>query len=189
MIRSGSTVLYQIASGIVELRGTGARCGYYEPPNPPPLPTSTTHNPQPTTLVYKVPWLGDYEKQLIRDGAIAFYSHRYIEDALASMYRAFKIPEGTQWLYRVLTEGHNREMVRLLGNADAVPALHTISFGCIRDHLRDVIVQVAERIPGRELTGDEIDRLHADLSLDRQRARPKVEPYDPHTMLFPQHFD
>ena len=33
MIRSGSTVLYQIASAIVELRGIGERAGYYEPPH------------------------------------------------------------------------------------------------------------------------------------------------------------
>jgi hypothetical protein len=43
-------------------------------------------------------------------------------------------------------------------------------------------------IPGRALTNEEIDAIAADLALERQKARPKIAPFDPHTLLLPNHF-
>lgn len=175
MIRSGSTVLYQIASGIIELRQIGMRCGYYEPPGAKPV------LPQEGWAVYKVPWLCEWEREKIRQGAIALYSFRDMEEALQSAYRAFKIPEGDRWLYRALMEGHNREMwLRVKA--------HTIGFDQIADQLRQSIECIAGWLPGRPLTDKELDSLAEDLSLERQKARPKVEPFDPVTLLAAQHF-
>ena len=135
--------------------------------------------------VVKVPWLCESERDAVRRGAIALYSHRDLEESLASAYRAFHVPEGNRWLWRVLAEGHCQGMLA----HTAGPNLHWIEFARIRDDLRSVIHDVGAWLPGRPLSEQEIDALAADLSLDRQKARPKVEPYDPHTLLFAQHFD
>lgn len=192
MIRSGSTVLYQIASAIVELRGIGHRCGYYEPPHQPP---ATDHQP-PAWSVYKVPWLCHREKELLRDGgAIGIYSYRDLNEALKSAYRAFKVPEGDRWLHRALTEAHIKEVGRL-GDSFArqfrsrgFPAgWHSIHFDQIRDCLPGVVGMVSEWIPGRDLASEEIDAIAADLALERQKARPKIAPFDPETLLLANHF-
>ncbi len=177
MIRSGSTVLYQMAAGIVEMRGIGQRCGYYEPPAEPEPPSWGWS-------VYKVPWLCEREQRAIRNGAIALYSHRDIEESLTSAYRAFGVPEGNRWLWRALCEGAEREM-----RAFDSPAVNRIPFSSIRESLGAVIAEVAAIIPGRTLAAEEIGGLIAELSLDRQRSRPKVAPYDPHTLICPQHFN
>jgi hypothetical protein len=180
MIRSGSTVLYQIASAIVELRGIGERAGYYEPPHCPP------ERPRGGWAVYKVPWLCHREKELLRDGgAIALYSYRDINEALISAFRAFQVPEGDRWLHRALTEAHVAQMD---GMPKDVGAFHAESFRSIRDNLVGVIAGVALAIPGRALTNEEIDAIAADLALERQKARPKIAPFDPHTLLCANHF-
>jgi hypothetical protein len=180
MIRSGSTVLYQIASAIVELRGIGERAGYYEPPHRPP------ERPRGGWAVYKVPWLCHREKELLRDGgAIALYSYRDIEEALASAYRAFQVPDGDRWLHRALTEAHVAQMDGMPKDVGAV--LH-IPFCEIRAKLWVVIASVADWLPGCDLTREEIDAIAADLALERQKARPKIAPFDPHTLLLPNHF-
>jgi hypothetical protein len=187
MIRSGSTVLYQIASAVVELRGIGKRCGYYEPPHDPPVPSPQSPAPGQWS-VYKVPWLCHREKELLRDGsAIALYSYRDIEDALDSAYRAFQVPDGDRWLHRALTEAHVNEIDRLV-RQDAPDSLHPIPFADIRDELRNVVSKVDFWIPGPKLDHVEIDAIAADLALERQKARPKIHPYDPHTLLCANHF-
>jgi hypothetical protein len=107
-----------------------------------------------------------------------------MEEALASAYRAFKVPEGDKWLYRALMEGSDREMRRHTEGRNVWFA----RFASIRDELRGVIEQVSQRLPGRPLTGPELDSLAEDLSLERQKARPKVEPFDPVTLLSARHF-
>ena len=198
MIRSGSTVLYQIASAVVELRGIGRRCGYYEPPHEPVnsgqwlvdggqnhQPPATDHQP-PAWSVYKVPWLCHREKEMLRDGsAIALYSYRDIEDALDSAYRAFQVPDGDRWLHRALTEAHVAQMDGMPKDVGAV--LH-IPFREIRDKLWVVIASVADWLPGCGLTVEEIDAIAADLALERQKARPKIAPFDPETLILANHF-
>jgi hypothetical protein len=178
MIRSGSTVLYQLASAIVERRGLGRRCGYYEPPGAKPVPAETGWS------VVKVPWLCEYERQRIGAGAMALYSYRDVEEALTSAFRAFDVAPGDRWFWRVLTEGHAREMQKF----DA-PTVFRIPFGAIRDHLREVVAMVSAWIPGRPLAASEIDAIAGELALDRQKARPKKYPFDPETLLYPQHFE
>lgn len=178
MIRSGSTVLYQIASAIVELRGIGERRGYYEPPQFPYNPGV----PAPGWSVYKVPWLCEREKQLLRDGAIALYSYRKTDEALESAYRAFQVPAGDRWLHRALTEAARRDTL------DTPGEFHAVNFASIRDRLWDVVATTSVAIPGRRLTHEEIDAIAADLALDRQKARPRITPFDPHTLLCWNHF-
>ena len=130
------------------------------------------------------------EKELLRDGgAIALYSYRDIEEALASAYRAFQVSEGDRWLHRALTEAHAKEMDGLLHSPySQAPALHAIPFEYLRDTLRLAITIIAIRLPGRALTDEEIDAIAADLALERQKARPKIAPFDPHTLLCANHF-
>jgi hypothetical protein len=180
MIRSGSTVLYQIASAIVELRGIGERRGYYEPPHLPENPRVV-----PGWSVYKVPWLCEREKQMLRDprdGAIALYSYRDIDEALESAYRAFQVPEGDRWLHRALNEAAKKDIASTKGN------FHAVGFDSIRDRLWDVIAGASFAIPGRVLELWEIDAIAEDLSLERQKARPRIKPFDPHTLLCWNHF-
>lgn len=180
LIRSGSTVLYQIASGIVELRKMGKRRGYYEAiltNEPPELPADEWS-------VLKLQVLGDREHLAIQQGAIVLYSFRDVNESLASLFRAFKIAEGNRWYWRAVANGYAREMQTL-----QAPNVHRIPFEDIRDSLAGVIIRVASWIPGRELELAEVLSLAEDLSLERQKARPKITPYDPETLLFPQHFD
>jgi hypothetical protein len=179
MIRSGSTVVYQAASAILEMRGLGRRCGYYEPPNPMPELLADGWS------VLKVPYCGDKEKQLLRTGgAIGLYSYRDAGQSLASAFRAFRVAPGDRWIWRVLTEGAALDLGYF-----AAPDFHRIPFTDICDHLRDVICRIAGWLPGRELNSAEIDSLARDLSLENQKARPKTHPFDSTTLLFPQHFD
>lgn len=179
MIRSGSTVLYQIASAVVEARGIGERCGAYEPPAKPERECRGI-------AVYKLPWLGARERLLARKGAIVLYSYRDLEQAVASAQRAFRLSSEDAALWRGLARRHHGQM---LDYGRYYPRAHFIDFARIVRNLAGVVADVAKWIPGTELTPGETRHIADSLSLERQKARPKVEPFDPDTLIFPNHFD
>jgi hypothetical protein len=173
MMRSGSTVLYQAVSAIIEARGLGGRAGYYEPPNRPAERDGGF-------AVYKIPWLGDYERQRIADGCYVFYSYREIEEALTSAWSKLGIAPALRPMWRYVVTAHDREMQQ-------IKAARLVPFELWQD-MRLAVECIAAMLPGFDLEKWQLDRIAADLALPRQKARPKVYPMDPHTLLTPHHF-
>lgn len=185
MFRSGSTVLYQAVSGIVEMRGVGRRNGYYEPHIDGHGGASLLLDAFPAPgAVYKLPWLGDTEERLIRDGAHAFYSYRDLDESLDSLFATFAIPSEYWSIWRKLAEGHRQRMEAVTGRN-----LHRIPFRRIAEDLPGVVRRLAAWLPG---DGDPVS-LAADLSLENQKHRTKKTrarqlPMDSWTLLLPRHF-
>jgi hypothetical protein len=163
MIRSGSTLQFQIASELVERHGMGRRVEYV--PESEFQALAARHGNSPGFKVFKAHQCTPDLAELCREHALAIYSYRDLRDVAVSAMRKFGFSFNqlleNRWLDQAVADGER--WVR-------VPRVLVTRYEDLVLDLSLEVRRIAEFI-GIELLPMEDKEIARDLSMDKQRAR------------------
>ncbi|MCA9296949.1 MAG: sulfotransferase domain-containing protein [Phycisphaerales bacterium] len=164
MMRSGSTLQYQLVSSLVERANRGHRLPWHEPEDFPKL--AAQHADDDAWLVFKAHWCSDAIRGSFSSaGSIGFGIHRDLRDVMISHAEKYDKP---------LTPEHCRRFVQQcmdsFGGWNDLPRTMIVRYDELINETTSVIQAMAKHLglPCSEATAQELADLHTP---DAQRAR------------------
>jgi FkbM family methyltransferase len=177
MMRSGSTVQYQLVQRIVESSGRGEGVWYCKPQDFPRLYEKRKREPK--TFVMKchnyLPWIDE----LVRDGrAVVLYTYRDLRDAIVSYMRVEKRSfEG------VINEGWLEQRLEDDAAWYHAPGVHRMRYEDWISDLEGESLRIAALL-GIDLSKAEAAAIAEEFGFEAQRARlPELE----NRIMYPEH--
>lgn len=194
MIRSGSTLQYQILSTLVTEKLGGSSLGFVEAGEIDAFLAAREADPTtrfPCVIKSHVCTVGIRER-LAGDSALAFYTHRDIRDVVVSGSRNFDVPVDDFISGRFIDEAVCEGFLWAANPAVAVSDFQ----GLVGDPCA-WIAEMLEILGIPDDSGEAAARLAGEFSLERQRARLKSAEFreagdfsvDPSTLLHRNHID
>jgi len=193
MIRSGSTLQYQIAAELVELHGVGQRVEYASEVDFPTL--AARYRGLPGQKVFKAHICTPELEQLCKEGdAVALYSYRDLRDVAISASRKFGITLEDLlergWLDQAIADGERWR---------AQPRVLVSRYEEVVVNLTSEVERTAQFLE-LQTTRPQAKRIALSLSIDQQRERireampetARAAPattleFDPHSLLHHNH--
>jgi tetratricopeptide (TPR) repeat protein len=174
MLRSGSTLIYQLVCAILEQRSAVNRVGF--------LPEGQTWLPSSVEEVISVVKLHHFDEALaamVASGRVAaIYTYRDPRDAVVSGMRQFSIPfdKALEWIEYISGVGAKWE---------ATPNTMSLKYEDMIQDIPRLVTQLCAYM-NVNISADTIEAIAADYTSDKQRARASQVPkgaYDPVNLL------
>jgi hypothetical protein len=193
MMRSGSTLQYQLAVAIVEKKGLGSGLGEVRNSNCQDLIKANSNNQIQVVKVHKFIHLQGAKEAVAQGQATCIYIYRDIRDVTVSLMKMRK------WNFDRLIFG-SKEIQQCLKDFDlwtSIPGIYISNYENMMQDIKGEVARIAQHLK-IDLSPEEIEEIAQNHSLEKQKNRIKTwksssdkdsETYEQKTLLHYNHIN